>query len=362
MSSKNKIVSILIIAANVLLCTSVYANSDTNWDYPTSRIVEAKKIENKLFMTTSTVQWSADQLKLFQSNNASKQFFPALSYKVTGSDELRSKLMLTNAPGAKFTRKLATYAEGEEIKLSIQNTTHLVADKPYVFYTAWLHTADSDSQVSLRSMQRYSQPNGTLNDLSKTDDEIARITFDKAEPINKKYREIYLPESFDSPFKQYTAEEEAAADVNKVKSYALIDSKEKLESYKRENAQRLKFASDQSKVQFAVTFKNNGFTRPDLLAKEYNLNLSQIYASGIKENGEEYTVSWYDTGMEVISLMNLKESGFKKFEVTELEGTAYVGDLQKMSQISNVDVIEIQGENERQVPTGVHWLNVRYGN
>lgn len=254
MSSRKKIVSILIIAANVLLCTSVYATSDLNWDYPVSRMVEAKKTENKLLMTTSTVQWSADQLKLFQSNNAFKQFFPALAYKVTGSDELRSKLMLTNAPGAKFTRKLATYAEGEEIKLSILDTTHVVTNKPYVFYTAWLHTVDSDSQVSFRSIQRYAQPNGTLNDLSKTDDEIASITFDKAEPINKKYRDYYLPESFDSPFQQYTARDETAG-INKVKSYALIDSKEDLETFKHASAQRLKFAPDQSKVQFALTLK-----------------------------------------------------------------------------------------------------------
>ncbi|NOU84271.1 hypothetical protein GC102_00515 [Paenibacillus sp. LMG 31460] len=351
---------VLIITANALLCTTatVYADSTSNWDYPTSRIVKAVKIENQLLMTTSTIQWSADQLKLFQSDDVFRQFFPALVYKVTDADELRSKLMFTNAPGAKFTRKLATYDDGEEIKLSIRDTSRLSNDKSYVFYTAWLHTVEGDSQISFRSLQRYAQPNGTLNDLHKTDDEIATITFDKAEVIDKKYKDYYLPESFNSPFKQYTWREET--DDTKVKSYALINSKEELESYKHAAAQSLKFAPSGNKVRFAATFRNNGPSRVDMLVEKYNLTLSQIYAAGIKENKEEYTVSWYDTGLEVMSLMGLQQSGFEKFAITELEGTAYVEDLQKMSQMSNIDVIEI--ESLGQVPSGLHWLNERYGN
>jgi hypothetical protein len=359
MSKYKKIVS--IISVNVLFCTTVYADSTSNWDYPTSSVVEAVKVESKLLMTTSTVQWNTDQLKLFQSDDVLQRFFPALVYKVTESDQLRSKFMLTNVPGAKFTRKLATYADGEEIKLSILDTSRLSTDKSYLFYTAWLNTEHGDSQVSISSLQRYAQPNGTLNDLYKTEDEIASITFSKAEAIDKKYRDYDLPESFDSPFRQYIGNEEEGAGVTKVKSYVLIDSKEALESFKRESAQRLKLAPDGGKVRFAATFKNNGISRADLLAEEYNLTVSQIYGAGIKEKEiEEYTASWYDLDPKVISLMGLKQTGFEKFGITELEGTAFVEDLKKMSQLSYVDAVEI--ESQGQVPTGIHWLNVRYGN
>ncbi|GGA13019.1 hypothetical protein GCM10008018_67490 [Paenibacillus marchantiophytorum] len=58
-------------------------------------------------------------------------------------------------------------------------------------------------------------------------------------------------------------------------------------------------------------------------------------------------------------LTGLKQSGFMSFEITELEGTAYLEDLERMSQLSDVDLIDF--ESYGQIPTGVHWLNVRYG-
>ncbi|WP_144028521.1 hypothetical protein [Paenibacillus ferrarius] len=357
MSKWEKIVA--ISAAAMVFGTTAYAESVSNWDLPSKTAVESVKIENKILMTTSKLQWNADQLKLFQDHDVNRQFFPALLYKVNQFDDLRSKLMFTNAPGAKFTRKLATDADGEEIKLSILNINELNKDKTYEFYTAWLHTVEGDSQVSFRSLQRYAQPNGTLNDLVKTDDEIATIKFKDAEETDKKYRDYYLPNSFDNPFQQYTWQDEA--NTAKEKSYALINSKDKLESYKLGAARNLKFATGGNKVKFAITFKNNAMIRPDELVKTYNLTLSQIYAAGIKENEEEYTVSWYDTGLEVMTLMRPKQTEFVKFYFTELEGTAYVEDLQKMSKEPYVDVIEIES-NGKQVPTGVHWLNKLYGN
>ncbi|GGA13014.1 hypothetical protein GCM10008018_67480 [Paenibacillus marchantiophytorum] len=246
-----------IVALNVLLSTTVYADSVSNWDNPSSTVMQAERVENQLLMTKSTIKWDDQKLKMFQSDDIFQQFIPALAYKVEDSDELRSKLMFTNVPGAKFTRKLATYTEGEEIKLSVTDTSRLRSETPYVFYTTWLHTVEKDSRISFRSLQRYLQPNGTLNDLYKTDDELATITFDTAEKLDKKFRDFNLPESFESPFKQYAWQEEV--DNAKVKSYVLIDSAEKLETYKQESAKRLKDAQKGgNRVRFAVTFKNKG--------------------------------------------------------------------------------------------------------
>lgn len=125
-------------------------------------------------------------------------------------------------------------------------------------------------------------------------------------------------------------------------------------------AKLLNATSDDKVVQFAITFNNPFYASLDYIAEAYNLTISQVYATGIKENKGEFTISWFDTNKNNSSLMLLdsKIGGFKTFSITELEGTARVEDLKRISSSSGVDVVEIE-ENGR-MPTGVHWLNKRY--
>ncbi|NEW07867.1 hypothetical protein GK047_17850 [Paenibacillus sp. SYP-B3998] len=365
---KWKIVSAVIVI-NGLLYTSAFANSASftnletaNWDHPSSSEIVTSKVDKKLLSTKTTMKWTADKIGEFQSEDKYKQFFPALVYKVGKTDELRSKLMYTNLPGAKFTRKYAAYNQGEEVKLSILQTSNMKANKPYVFYTAWLNTSDGNPSVTLESLQGYSQPGGTLNEIVKTNDDISTIYFKDAEKINKKYQDFFLPDSFDSSFNQYQTD----IKNKKVKSYSLINSKEKLDQYKNEATKELKFSNNEDVVQFAITFNKEAFSGNGLgvIEKDYDLTISQIYAAGIKENDkEEFTVSWFDANVNEMSLIgfqeNLQQLGFEKFNITDLEGTAKVKDLVKMkSNLSYVNFIEIGKDGE--LPTGVHWLNELY--
>ncbi|MNI08031.1 hypothetical protein D3C73_610550 [compost metagenome] len=278
-------------------------------------------------------------------------------YKADESDALRAKVVFTNLPGAKFTRENID-GEGEEIKLSVLNTLRVVKNNSYIFSTTWLHTGQSNPSLSLQSLQRFSQPNGTLNDLEKTTDKISKIDFVDAEITDKKYRDLGLSATFDSPFHQYTEGKEK----QRVKSYSQIDSKVSLDLFKAEAKRKLKFSPDENEVvQFAITFKNpvNGIEK---LIDNYNLSIAQIYAEGIRADKEGFTVSWFDLGFEVISLMGLQKSGFVKFGITELEGQATIGDLQRLSNnATNVDVIEIENMDQwKWTPTGIHWLNKRF--
>ncbi|MFD0699066.1 hypothetical protein ACFQZT_33875 [Paenibacillus sp. GCM10027628] len=353
--------SAAFILANLLLCTNVFAasnnfnNSDAkNWDKPAKGTLEAQRVENRLLYTKATIEWTSEQIKQFQSDHFLKQFFPAIIYKVSSGDELRAKVMYTNLPGAKFTRKDATNGEGEEIKLSILQTSALMENEPYYFFTGWLHkyeVLDGNPTVSLLSTQRYAQPNGSLSDLPKTQDSLLQIPFNDAELLNIPYTPS---ESLDSPFRQYTE----AVENKKVKSYAQIDSKEKLDQFKIQCAETLKKASNDEIVHFAITF-NKYYANPNSLAEEYHLTPYQVYAAGITtKNNEEYTFSWFasDYGAMYIFPANI---GFSDFSMTEMEGTAHVEDLKKLSKETFVDVIEIEDKSGK-LPTGIHWLNNRF--
>lgn len=351
--------------ANLLLCTSVFArstdftNSDSsNWDNPVKGTLESYKVENKILSTRANVQWNSDQIKQYQSQSIISQFYPSLVFKSDPSDKLRSKMMFTNLPGAKFTRKKATDSTGEEIKLSILRTSDVIANKPYAFYTAWLHTGEGDPTVTLQSLQGYAQPNGTQNDLPKTDDTISTVYLNDAETLDMKYQNLILPESLVSPFNQYTDGD--LEKKKKVKSYSFIDSKEKLDQYKIKSEKLLKATPENTDVQFAITFnKPVSVESLDKIAQEYHLSVSQIYAAGITEKKEEFTVSWFDTNKEVTILMDIGHPfGFAHFSITELEGTAKVEDLERMSSYPELDFVEI--EEDGRTPTGVHWLNERY--
>jgi hypothetical protein len=175
--------------------------------------------------------------------------------------------------------------------------------------------------------------------------------------MDNKYRDLFLPETIDSPFNQYSRYAKGNL-KKKVKSYSSINSKQTLAQYKIEAAKLLKALSDEEEVQFAITF-SKPISSVEWLAKEYDLSISQIYAAGITEKKEEYTISCFETDKEIGTLMNIgNRIGFRGFGITELEGKAKGKNLLKLSNSPDVDVIDIE-ENGR-IPTGVHWLNSLY--
>ncbi|MFF2156683.1 hypothetical protein ACFVVQ_15455 [Paenibacillus chitinolyticus] len=351
----------LLVSGSSFAASAAPASGDAeNWDKPSAAKFQAYKIEEKLLYTKADVRWSGEQLDKFQNRDLYQQFFPAFNLQVHESVDTRAKLVVSNLPGAKFTRTKAGYTNGEEIKLSVLDTSALTQDKPYTFYTAWLNLLEDHPSVSLSSLQRYSQPGGSLYDLSGPRDLLRNDNFTNAEPLDIKYKRLGLPLGFDDLFKQYPHQKEPS--VNKVKSYALINSKEALEAFKTEAAKTLHYSFDSEKVQFAVTF-NKPFTAQHLkrFEEKYELTLAQIYAAGTTANKEQYTISWFDTDVEIASLLQLQQGGFTQFNLTELEGTATVEGLNKLRIDLNPDVIEIAPLDEP-APTGIHWLNQKFLN
>lgn len=350
--------SLLVSGSSFAASTAPASGDDENWDKPSAAKFQSYKIEEKLLYTKADVRWSGGQLDKFQNGDRYRQFFPAFNLQVNESVDTRAKLLVSNLPGAKFTRTKAGYTRGEEIKLSVLDTSALTQNKPYTFYTAWLNLLEDSPSVSLSSFQRYSQPGGSLHDLSGPADLLHKENFTRAEPLDIKYSRLGLPLGFDDLFKQYPHQKEPSA--NKVKSYALIHSKEALETFKTEAAKTLHYSFDSEKVQFAVTF-TKPFTAQHLkkFEEKYELNLAQIYAAGITADKEEYTVSWFDSDVETASLLRIPPAGFTHFNLTELEGTATVEGLNKLRIDLNPDVIEIAPLDEP-APTGIHWLNRKY--
>ncbi|SEF82841.1 hypothetical protein [Paenibacillus sp. UNC499MF] len=354
------VVSLLVSGSTFAASAAPASGEAENWDKPSAAKFQSYKIEQKLLYTKADVRWSGEQLDKFQNTDRYRQFFPAFRLQVQESVDTRAKLMVSNLPGAKFTRTKAGYTDGEEIKLSVLDTSSLTQNKPYTFYTAWLNLLEDHPTVSLSSLQRYSQPGGSLYDLSGPADLLHKENFTNAEPLDMKYNRLGLPPGFDDLFKQYPHQKEPSA--TKVKSYALINSKEALEAFKKEAASTLHNSFDSEKVQFAVTF-TKPFTAQHLkkLEEKYELNLAQIYAAGITANKEEYTVSWFDSDVETASLLRIPQAGFIHFNLTELEGTATVEGLNKLRLDLNPDVIEIAPLDEP-APTGIHWLNRKFLN
>ncbi|WP_405080348.1 hypothetical protein ACI48J_22705 [Paenibacillus chitinolyticus] len=356
-----------IAAASLLVSGSSFAASAApvpggaeNWAKPSAAKIQTYKVEEKLLYTKADVQWSREQLDKFQNSDRYKQFFPAFDLQVHESVDTRAKMIVSNLPGAKFTRTKAGYTKGEEIKLSVLDISALAQDRPYIFYTAWLNLLEDHPSISLSSIQRYSQPGGSLNDLSGSKDLLSRNGFTNAEPLDIKYNRLGLPLGFDDLFKQYPHQKEHSA--YKVKSYSLIDSKDALNAFKTEAAKTLHDSFDSEKVQFAVTFNKPISTQVlKNSAEKYDWSLNQIYAAGITANKEEYTISWFDSDIEIASLLRLQQEGFTQFNLTELEGTATVEGLNKLRIDLNPDVIEIAPLDEP-APTGIHWLNQKFLN
>ncbi|MBD0383776.1 hypothetical protein [Paenibacillus sedimenti] len=148
----------------------------------------------------------------------------------------------------------------------------------------------------------------------------------------------------------------------KVKSYASIQTKEQLETYKKDAALLLKTAPSDSQIPFAVTF-NKPFSAVSLmrLEKEYDLTITQQYAEAKTEKGETFTVSWFDRDAHVLTMLNMVLANrFVSFDVTEIEGLATGTNLQRLSDFDATDVIDI-GAND-QLPTGIYAINKRLSN
>ncbi len=339
-------------------------NEPPNWDKPASAAVRAFNIEGKVMAVIAEVQWNREQIEQFQSTEVMKQFFPALVFKTEKSDRMRPVMTATNLPGAKFSIHPAGDDPVEEIKVSALDTARLNPRTTYVIYAAWLYHGDGNPAVELQSLQRYAQPNGTLNDIPQTEDELASVDLKHSGTLDWKWKKLRLPDTYLYP-PSYVLDEEATK--VKIRSYSTIDSKEALEQFKINAENKVQWLGDDEEVPFAITFEGN-VIRENLkeIDREYALNISQIYAAGYPINGdidpdEEVTVSWFDADIkEIMLLLNIgSDWKFRKFIITEIEGTAQGHELNRIIDDFGVDAVDI-GDKNGELPTGIHWLNWRY--
>jgi hypothetical protein len=354
---KSRLACAIILLASAALSGNVLAaapNSEPpKWDLPDKVQLEtAKNEDNGFFITDASVQWTSDQLREYPDG---KGFFAGLKYRTENTDQLQPLLLMSNLPGAKFTRIAASGGRGEEVKLSVLNPAELDGDKPYRFFAGWSYSGDDNPLVSLSSYQGFNQPaqTGTVNELPQTNHTLSAALWSDAKPSDSlKLTQETLSLFKENPFRLPKSTE---APLPKMKSYAEIDSKQALEQYKREAARRLKLASESSEVHFAVTFgKPVSLESLKHMADDYDLTITQFYAAATTEKGEEYTVSWFDPNPFRPVLFSPR--GFVSMMPTELEGTARVEDLQRLSSSEpSVDTVDL--EQHRILPTGIYWLN-----
>lgn len=321
-----------------------------NWDLPEESKLTAYRSDEAYLSTEATFRWSKDQIRAFASNEVIKQFYPSFTYTADATDRLIPKMLVTNLPGAKFTRMPADMEQGESIRLSALDINAIRSEKNYIFMTRWISTGDEDTAVSLRSAAGYAQPNGSLYELTDTRDDIATADMDLA-PVKERRYPSRLPLLTDRAFPAL----EFDRTTWKVMSHATIDSKEALDQYKADATKRVKMANDY-RIYFAITFNKPIYYNFKDMVKSHDLTLTQIYANGVKEDGSIYTVSWFDSNHQITDL--LFDTKFKDFYITEVEGFAHSSDLQKLLDQPGIDTIDIEDGNG--MPTGVHWLNQKF--
>ena len=347
-------VLIVFLSGMPLLAFASSEDTDTtNWSQPITSHLAAFQLEENYFSTEATAQWSQDQLQLFQSDEVTRKFFPSLTLTADSSDRLIPKLIMTNLPGAKFTIQPANEGSGQSVRVSPLATMKMKEGKTYHFSVVWFRDGNKDASVTLHSARNYAQPNGTLNELSGTDDQVLAV---KLSDASVKKRDYPRAHKFPVLNKKPLVATDERSQPKKARSYSSIDSKEALARYKQDSADQLSNASGGWNY-FAVTF--NRPTAPESvnrLVKENDLEVAQVHAIGIKENGEVYSVSWYDSDLSVLEL--LRGTNFKQFFVTELEGVGMGDDLRRLQNDPDVDTVEV--ENKDGLPTGIFDLNERF--
>ncbi|GLI07540.1 hypothetical protein YDYSG_35700 [Paenibacillus tyrfis] len=353
---KKRTVVTAALAMQLFLCTGAFAyeseftnSKAANADLPAKAKLEAYKV-GKDFMTTKVrAEWTKEQIQAFQRQGILRNI-PALAFQTDASDALKPKVIMTNLPGVKVDLNTGGEDAGDEVIVSILGGDRLNPDKSYTLYTGWSSRDGNDKpSLTLHTLQRFGQPGGTINDLSDTKDQLARIEWKQVNETNPNFKAA--PADFKVSFPSHADEK----NIKKVKGeYTGIYSKETLEQYRKAAAERVDILSEQSIWPFAATFKKSTVTDPKKLAELYKLNISQVYAIGETADGEEFTVIWFGDDLKDLSLLE-KHPGFTKFHIIEIEGRASGDSLRSLAHSSSVSLVEV-ADKDRQ-PTGIYWLD-----
>ena len=366
-----KAIMALCVSASLLWSTSAFAAYTPDlgrWATPDEVQVEGFNRADVILDTKADLSWTADQLSGFPPTGqlGVGRFLPSFVYQVDEGRELQPQIMVSNLPGAKFTRTPADKDGGDRIKVSVLGASYLKADKEYTFYTGWRYSGSKDGnpKVTLSSLQEFDQgAGGGIHEQTETERALTRLSWKKFEPGLTPYdKNLTSPFTRDNPFYFTREYDETFASDAIMKGYASIDSKAALDQYKSDAAKRLKAAPDCcGQVRFAITLNNNvGFNQVAELAKDYRLNITQYYAAGEREGSKDiYTISWFDPKWDrPFPLISRAVGGFTAVQVSELEGTARVEDLKRISSAPEVMVVDLEDRGKR--PTGVYWLNKRF--
>ncbi|SCW35742.1 hypothetical protein SAMN04487970_100433 [Paenibacillus tianmuensis] len=356
---KKRTVVSAALAMQLFLCTGAFAyqseftnSKAANADLPAKAKLEAYKV-GKDFMTTKVrAEWTKEQIQAFQKQDIFRNI-PALAFQTDASDALKPKVIMTNLPGVKVDLNTGGENAGDEVIVSMLGGDRLNPNKSYTLYTGWSSRDGNDKpSLTLHSLQRFGQPGGTINDLSDTKDQLARIEWKQVSETNSNFKSA--PENLAASSISHVDEK----NIKTVKGdYTNIYSKETLEQYRKSAAQRVESLSEQSFWPFAATFKNSATSDPKKLAEIYSLQISQVYAIGKTEDGEEFTVIWFGDDLKDLSLLE-KHPRFTKFRIIEIEGRATGDSLRSLAHSSSVSLVEV-ADKDRQ-PTGIYWLDQLY--
>ncbi|MGF9913145.1 hypothetical protein ABEX47_07800 [Paenibacillus ehimensis] len=356
---KKRTVISAALAMQLFLCTGAFAyqseftnSKAANADLPAKAKLEAYKVGKDFLTTMVRPEWTKEQIQAFQRQSIFRNI-PALAFQTDASDALKPKVIMTNLPGVKVDLNTGGEDAGDEIIVSILGGDRLNPDKSYTLYTGWSSREGSDKpSLTLHSLQRFGQPGGTINDLSDTKDQLARIEWKQVSETNPNFK--VAPAELSASFPSHSDEK----NIKKVKGeYPNIYSKETLEQYRKGAAQRVQSLSEQSMWRFAATFKKATNLDPKKLAEQYKLKISQVYAIGTTADGKEYTVTWFGDDIKDLSLLE-DNPRFVKFHITEIEGRAGGDSLQSLSLSPSVSLVEAE-DKDRQ-PTGIYWLDQLY--
>ncbi|CAG7645607.1 hypothetical protein ACFQI7_25915 [Paenibacillus allorhizosphaerae] len=367
-----KTIMALCVSASLLLSTSAFAAYTPDlarWAMPDEVHLEGFNRADVILDTNAELSWTADQLSGFpvKGQLGVGRFLPSFAYQVDEGRELQPQVMVSNLPGAKFTRTPADKDGGDRIKVSVLGAAYLQADMDYTFYTGWQFSGSKEGKpkVTLSSLQEFDQgAGGGIHEQTETERALSGLRWKQFEQSSTQ-RDKEITAAFNrDPFYFTREHDETFANDAILKGYSSMDSKAALDQYKSDAAKRLKAAQDCcSPVRFAITLnKYVGFNKVAELAKDYRLNITQYYAAGERmgsSSKDEYTISWFDPKWDrPFSLISKAVGGFATLQVTELEGTARVDDLKRISSIPEVNVVDMEDRGKR--PTGVYWLNKRF--
>ncbi|MFC3773078.1 hypothetical protein [Paenibacillus sp. GCM10012303] len=334
---------------------SIIRNSDSdNWDKPAAVSFEAFKTSTDVFAAAARFEWTDRQLSSIKHEHYIR--FPAFEFRSDRPDELEPQAIFTNVPAAKFERVPENSSEGYRIKATIWDPEQLRADTPYFVRTFWKRSGNDEThQVTIESLQRFAQPNGSVNDLPDTSDKISSVSWNNSQEVQWP-TERYTSE--DPVIRYYGPQKKPTA--AKIKSdAAYINSKEALKQY-RNNANSKSDTIPEQYAQFAITFDRKDVSNMiERLITDYGIEITQIYATAVGYDDKLYTISWFGSDYK-----NPPEFGsevrFKSFYITELEGYAHGSDLLEIQDFLDNGIIEWTDKRGYN-PTGIKtWLE-RFG-